>query len=135
LSTRWNPPQVSEVEILKPAWFETPPSQLRARLATLDTETIKYCYDLYHAPNKTPKSETGRYNLIIERFRARSVYPPGLSNIDFVKEYIALLLYTLPDSYSPRCELIETLLKEEFEVTIFERLISLPGSEVSKQKK
>jgi hypothetical protein len=47
---RWNPPEVAERELTKPAWFRTPASQLRSRLTKVESRTIKICCDLYTVP-------------------------------------------------------------------------------------
>jgi len=131
---RWNPPELAADETSQPVWFHTPPTQLRSRLAKVDTGIIKGYCDLYLAPNPAPKSKTERYNLMIERFRARSLYLLKLSDVDFAKEYIAALPQNFPGAAVARTELVELLLKAEFGDAISEPLMSLPSSERIKEK-
>jgi hypothetical protein len=57
----------------------------------------------------------------------------SLSNVEFAREHIAFLLQTLPDPGLPRGQLLEVLLTEEFG-EISEQLISLPSSEITKER-
>ena len=128
---RWNPPEVAEDRFIQPAWFSTPVFQLQSHLAKLYVQLVKGCCDLYLAPYSTPRLKTQRYNFFIERFRARSRHLLSLSDIDFMKECIALLpdsLHPLP----PRTQLTEALLRAEFGDVISDVLLSLPSSEVRK---
>ena len=93
---RWDPPELAEDNISQPVWFQTPVTQLRARLARVDTETIKLSCNLYHAPGSIPKSKTERHDALIQRFRARSLHLLSLLNVDFAREYLALLPEGLP---------------------------------------
>ncbi|KAF9787111.1 hypothetical protein BJ322DRAFT_1186232 [Thelephora terrestris] len=131
---RWNPPDVSDDGLCLPPWTQTPPSQLRSRLMKVNAATIKSYCDLYAAPNHSPRLKTERYNLLIEKFRARSLYLLSLSNVEFAKEYIASLPQSLPDPSLPRGHLLEVLLREEFGEEISQRLISLPSAEILKEK-
>ena len=132
---RWNPPDVGEDQILRPTWFQTPLTQLRSRLAKVDAGEIKSCCGLYLAPDPVPKSKTDKYNTIIQRFRARSLYLLSLSDVDFVKEYVSLLPQSFPSRAVLRQQLVEVLLKEEFGDMISEPLLSLPSSEIAKERK
>jgi hypothetical protein len=131
---RWNPSPVTEDGTPQPGWLQTPITQLRSRLLKAGTETIRECCDLYATPDRAPKLKTERYDLIIGRFRARSLNLLSLSNVDFAKEHIALLPWTLSDPSSPRTQLLEVLLTEEFGEEISEQLISLPSSEITKER-
>ena len=131
---RWNPSPVMEEGTPQPGWFQTPITQLRSRLSKAGTETIRECCDLYAIPDRAPKLKTERYDLIIERFRARALYLMSLSNVEFAMEHIALLPWTLPDPSLPRTQLLEVLLTEEFGEEISEQLISLPSSEITKER-
>ena len=104
------------------------------RLGKVDTETIKGCCDLYLAPDHTPKLKTERYDLIIQRFRARSLYLLGLSDVEFTKEYITLLPQNLPHTRLPHGQLVEILLRAEFGDAISETLMSLPSAEIKKAR-
>jgi hypothetical protein len=95
---------------------------------------IKTCCDLYVAPENSPNLKTDKCNLIIEQFRARSLYLLNLSNVDFAMKYLALLPLTLPDPSLPRDRFVQDLLKEEFGMLISEQLISLPASEITKAR-
>ena len=114
---------------------ETPAAQLRQRLTKVDARTMKDYCALYLAPGPVPMLKTDRYNLMIERFRACSTYLLSLSIADFAKEHIALLPQNLPDPTLPRGQLVEILLKEEFGGPISEQLISLPSSEIAKERR
>ena len=111
---RWNPPEVANGIASQPAWFQTPVTQLSARLRRVDAEAIRYSCNLYLAPDTIPKSKTGRYDFLIQRFRARALYLLSLSNIDFAREYIPLLPQCLSFPSLPRCQLVEVLLGVEF---------------------
>ena len=116
---RWNPPEVAEDRFIQPAWFSTPVSQLRSRLAKLDVQLVKGCCDLYLAPYSTPRLKTQRYSFLIECSR----HLPSLSDIDFMKECIALL----PDSLHPpppRTQLTEALLRAEFGDVISDAVVT-----------
>ena len=131
---RWNSPEVAEDGMLKPTWLKTPLTQLRSRLAKVGTGIIKDHCDLYLAPSPAPKSKTERYDLIVQRFRTRSLYLLSLPDIDFSKEYTALLPRNYLSSAQPRSQLVETLLRAELGDEISEPLISLPRSEIMKGK-
>ena len=88
---RWNPPEVTGDIVCQPAWFQTPVAQLRARLARINAETTKWYCNLYLAPGLMPKSKTERYDVLVQRFRARSLHLLTHSTIDFAREYLALL--------------------------------------------
>jgi len=63
------------------------------------------------------------------------IVPTSLPAINFAKEeYIALLPRDSPDLALPCSELVEALLREEFGHPISEQLISLPSSEIAKEK-
>ena len=98
LCTHWNPPKVADDSIVWPAWVETPLTQLRSGLGKVDTGVIKTCCDLYLMPNPTPKPKTKRYDLIIQQFRARSLYLLSLLNIDFAKDFASFFPQILPDA-------------------------------------
>ena len=121
--TRWKPPEVAERGISSPS-----------RLTKVDAGIIKDCCENYLAPDPVPKSETGRYDVIIQRFEARSSYLLSLSDVDFAKEHIALLPQSLPSPTLPRDQLVEALLKEEFGSAISERLTSQSSSEIKKER-
>ena len=124
---RWNPPEVPEDEISQLVWLQTPLTQLRSRLAKVDTGTIKACCDLYFAPSPAPNSKTGRCNAMVQRFRARSLYLVSLSDLDFAKEYFALLPQNLPGSALSRNQLVEALLRAECSDAIAKPLMSSPN--------
>ena len=130
------PPDVEENQILQPVWLQTPLTRLgRSRLAKVYAGTIKNCCGLYLTPDPIPKSKTGRYDLIIQRFRARSLYLLDISDVDFAREYINLP-QSFPSHALPWPQLVEVLLKEEFGDVISEpSLSSLPSSEIVKERK
>ena len=130
---RWNPPKVAEDRFIQPAWFSTPVSQLQSCLAKLDIQLVKGCCDLYLAPDSTPRLKTQKYSFLIERFSARSRHLPSLSNIDFMKECIALLIDSLHPP-PPRTQLTEALLRAELGDVILDVLLSLPSSEVREER-
>ena len=132
--TCWKPPELAGNGIPSPAWFQTPVTQLRSRLAKVDSGVIKDCCTVYLAPDPTPKSKTGRYDLIIERFRTRLLYLLSLSDVDFLKEYIALLPESLLDPTLPWSQLVEVLLGQEFGDMISKSLMLLPTSELKKER-
>jgi hypothetical protein len=125
---------VTQDAIRQPGWFRTPLTQVRSRLTKVNARTIKDCCDLYLAPDSTPKSKTRRYDLLIQRFRARSLHLLSLSNVDFAKEHIALLPQSFPDPALPRDQLLGVVLREEFGDAISEPLMSLPSSEITKER-
>ena len=114
--------------------MSTPVTQLRSRFAKVDTETLKGCCDLYLTPNPSPKSRTERYNVIIERFRARSLYLLSISDIDFSREYIPFFPQVFAGPIASRDQLTEALLRAEFGDAISEILMSSPGSEIRKER-
>ena len=130
--TRWNPPEVSDDRLCLPPWVQAPLAQLRSRLSKVNAGTIKSYCDMYAAPDHAPKLKTERYHLIVDRFRAHSLYLLSLSNIKFTKEYIALLPQALPDPRLLRDKPLKDLLRGEFGDEILEQLISLPTSEIAK---
>ena len=125
---------MTEDGISRPAWLNTPVTQLRSRLTKVNAGVVKECCDMYAAPSPTPKLKTERYNLLIQRFRARSLYLLSLSDVDFAKEYIALLPRSFPDPALPRSQLLEVLLGAEFGDMISEPLMSLPRAEIKKER-
>jgi hypothetical protein len=130
----WNPPEVAENATSQPVWLETPLIQLRLRLAKVDTGVIEGCCDLYLvAPSPAPKLKTERCNLMIQRFRTRSLHLLSFSDVNFVKEYIALIAQNFPGSTLTRTQLVEALLRAEFGDAISEKLMSLPSSEMMKK--
>ena len=84
---RWNSPEVPEDKVSQPAWLQTPLTQLRSRLAKVNTVTIRACCDLYLAPSPAPSSKTDRCDVMIQQFRARSLYLVSLSDLDFSSTY------------------------------------------------
>ena len=88
---RWDPPELMGDIVSQLVWFQTPVTQLRAWLARLDPEMIKWCCNLYLVPSSVPKSKSERYDILIHQFRACSFYLLSLLNIDFAREYLALL--------------------------------------------
>jgi len=64
----------------------------------------------------------------------RSLYLLGLSAADFTKERIALLPQSFPNPSLPHGQLVEDLLRAEFGDAISETLMSLPSSEVKKER-
>jgi hypothetical protein len=63
----------------------------------------KGCCDLYLAPNPSQKGRTNRYNVIIQRFKARSLlYLLSISDIDFSWECILFSPHTFLGSAVPR---------------------------------
>jgi len=132
--TRWNPPELADNGTSTPAWFQTPVTQLRSRLGKVHAGAIKDCCDAYLTPDPTPRLKTARYDLIIQRFRARSLYLLSLSDVEFLKEYIALLPESLPGPTLPRTQLVEALLGQEFGDMISKPLMSLPTSELAKER-
>ena len=132
--TRWNPPEVPKDGHCPLAWLQTPLTQIRSRLSKVDPGIIKVRCEMYAVPDSVPKQKTKRYDLIIERFRARSLYLLTLSDVDFAREYIPMLPQSLPDPNLLRGQLIDVLLREEFGGEISEQLISLPSSEIAKER-
>ena len=56
---RWNPPEVEEDTVSRPAWFQTPVTRIGARLIRVDTETTKWSCNMYVAPGSIPKNKRG----------------------------------------------------------------------------
>lgn len=72
------------------------------------------CCDLYLSPESPPKSKTGKYTVVAERFRTRSLFLFSISNTEFLENHLALLPYSLPAPEAARRQLVEGILKEEF---------------------
>ena len=86
------------------------------------------------SPGPVPKSKSGKYSAITERFRSRSLFLFHLSDIELSKNYLALIPYNLPTPEVPRCQLIEEILKEEFCHEISDQLLLAPSSERRNEK-
>jgi len=132
--TRWNSPEVAEDRMSQPVWLQTPLTQIRSRLEKVNTGVIKSCCDLYLSPGSVPKLKTERYNLMIQRFRTHPLYLLRLSNVNFTKEFIALLPHKSLEPHPAHTQLMELLLRAEFGDVISEPLMSLTSSEIMKEK-
>jgi hypothetical protein len=85
---------------------------------------------------RVPKSKTGKYSAIAERFRSRSLFLFHLSDIEFLKNYFALIPYNLPTPGSiplPPAR-IEVILREEFGCEISDQLLLPPSTERRNEK-
>ena len=136
-STRWNPPRSTEDSaiVVSVDWLRVPVDHLKSRLSKVDMGVIKACCDLYVSPNETPKSKTGRYGIIAERFRSRSLFLFHASDVEVLKSYFALTPYDPPALEASRCELVERILRGEFGHEISDRLLLPPSSERRNEKK
>ena len=81
------PPSSSRRRNISARLAQNPSRSTQVTAYKVDTGIVNNCCDLYVAPDPTPKSKTERYNLIIKRFRARSLYLLSLPATDFAKEY------------------------------------------------
>ena len=131
--TRWNPLGVIKDTVSLLAWFQTPVTQLETRLRKVDSKTMKRCCDLHLAPGSTPKNKTERYDVMIQRFRARLLYLLSCSNVDFAREYVTLLPQGLSFPLLPEAQLVEALLRTEYGDVISGTLTSLPSAEIVKE--
>ena len=135
--TRWDPPEstVDNATVSSVNWLQVPVSQLKSRLSKVDHNVIKACCELYLSPESPPKSKTGKYGVVAERFRLRSIFLFNLLDVEFLKNYLALLPYSLPTPEMSRQRLVEDILKEEFGHEISEQLLLPPTSERKNEKK
>ena len=119
-STRWNPPDsmVDNTLLSSVDWLQVPVHQLKSRLSKVEFGAVQACCHLYLSPGPPPKSKTGKYTVVAERFRSRSVFLFGLSEGEFLKHHIALFPYALPTPQIPRQQLVEGILREEFGLEI-----------------
>ena len=90
-SVRWNPPEVAEEGLSQPIWLQTPSTQLKSRLAKVETDIVKGCCDFYLAPSPAPKSKTERYDLLIQCFRVRLLYLLSLLDVVAHKDDLDLI--------------------------------------------
>ena len=131
--TRWNPPELMEDDEIASSvnWLQVPidVDHLKPRLSKVDLRVIKSCCDLYLSPDPTPKSKTGKYCAIAERFRSRSLFFFHISDIEFFKNYFSLFPYSLPTHEASRRQLVEEILREEFGREISDQLLLPPLSE------
>jgi len=129
--TRWDPPEatVTDAIVTSVHWLQVPLNQLKSRLSKVELDEIKACCDLYLSPELSPKSKTGKYSVVAERFRSRSVFLFSLPEAEFLKNYLALLPHSLSVSEASRQQLVEEVLKEEFGHEISEQLLLPLSSE------
>jgi len=134
--TRWNPPEptVDDVTVSLVNWLQLSINQLKSRLSKVELSAIKACCDLYLSPESSPKSKTGKYGVVAECFRSRSVFLFSLPEVEFLKNYLALFPYGLPSPEVSRQRLVEDVLKEEFGHQISEQLLLPPPSERKNEK-
>ena len=134
--TRWDPPEstADDVTVSSVNWLQVPVNHLKSRLSNVGLGMIKTCCDLYLAPESPPKTKTGRYGVVAEHFRSRSISLFGLSDIEFLTSYLALFPYSLPIPEVSRQRLVEDILKGEFGREISEQLL-LPLSSERKNER
>jgi hypothetical protein len=135
--TRWDPPEptIDDTSVSSVNWLQVPVNQLKSRLSKVDLGVIKACCDQFLSPESPPKSKTGKYSVVVERFRSRSILLFGLSEVEFLKNYVALFPYSLPAPETSRQQLVEEVLKEEFGHEISDQLLLSPLSERRNEKK
>lgn len=80
------------------------------------------------------KSKSERYDIFIHRFRACSLYLLSLLNINFTREYLALLPQGLPFPSLPQHQVIKAVLRSEFGDVISKTLTLLPSLEMKREK-
>ena len=116
--TRWNPPKLMEDDEIVSSvnWLQVliDGDHLKPHLSKVDLRVIKSCCNLYLSPDPTPKSKTGKYCAIAERFWSRLLFLFHISDIEFFKNYFSLFPYSLPTHEASRCQLVEGVLREEF---------------------
>jgi len=74
--TCWNPPELTEDDATSDPSVNSlrmPVGQLKSRLSKVDSSVIKIWCDLNVPPNPVPRTKTGKYSLIAERFRSHSL--------------------------------------------------------------
>ena len=125
---------MAEGRITQPIWFQTLFTQLRLHFRKVNIGMIKDCCDLYLMPDPTPKLKTKRYDIITQQFRARLSYLLSLSDINFTKEYIPLFPQKFLDPTLQCIQLVEFLLRGEFGEEISKTVMSLPCSEIAKER-
>ena len=133
----WDPPKLiaNHIAVSSVNWLHTSIDQLKLRLSKVDPSAIKMCCQVYLSPKSLPKSKTGRYGVVAEWFWLCSLSLFGLSDIEFLKNYLALFPFNLPAHEVSHQQLVETILKEEFSCEISDQLLSPPPSEKQKEKK
>ena len=115
-------------------WLRVPVDHLKSHLSKVDTGAIKACCDLYLSPNCTPKLKTGRYGIIVERFRSRSLFLFHAPDVEVLKSYLALAPYNPPTPEASRRELVKRILRGEFGHGISDQLLLPTSSERQNEK-
>ena len=70
---RWDPPPeptIGDTSVSSVNWLQVPVNQLKSRLSKIDLGVIKACCDQYLSPESPPKPKTGKYSVVVERFRS-----------------------------------------------------------------
>jgi hypothetical protein len=135
--TRWNPPEliIDEATTSSVNWLQDSADRIGSRLTKVDIGTIKVCCDLYLSPESTPKSKSAKYTVVAGHFRSRSIFLFSLTDIEFFEHYFALFPSNQSPLESPRRQLVEEMLKEEFGHEISNQLLLPPSSERKNGKK